>query len=81
MKDIYKVVQLLVLGVFFVAFVATGYLVITGNPSPAVTGAFNEMKTLFLGLLAVDALKKRIADDTVKEVKNEVPAVDTASQS
>ena len=60
--SIYEQAQFAILAAFFLGLVTTGALVIiVAEPSPAVTSLFNELKTLFLGLLSLTTLRNAIA--------------------
>jgi len=71
--DVYQQLQLAVVALFFLAFVITGAMYITDPAcSDQVATLFSELKTLFLGVLALDGLKQRIAK--AMEVRNETDA-------
>lgn len=62
--SVYEQAQFGILAAFFLGLVVTGSLVIgTPSPAPAVTSLFDELKTLFLGLLSLTTLKNAIARD------------------
>jgi len=60
--SVYEQAQFGILAAFFFGLVVTGALVIImPEPAPAVTSLFNELKTLFLGLLSLTTLRNAIA--------------------